>query len=313
MTTENEDLEYFSQLVLALPDWVFSWALVVTISVMPAAMMLVNFVFGSCVFADLVTPETRGGCKRAARHGRLAVTAIVVCLVWQYVTVVVDYSEALSSSPSSPSSSLFLYGYHFLLLLTLTCYMRTMLTRSLAPRMMHFATEQDRIGMRACARCDRGRARPQTHHCGKCGECVEGLDHHCVIVANCIGRRNRRYFVQTLVYTVVMSCVLLVQCGEWAIKETYRFPALVVTIVFLLGSLGLLLWQMVMLATGVGHVDALKLCAEAKKGKGSHVGFFEAVTYCVRHMPRRLSEIKLNVGIVMGYNPVLWFLPIAMS
>ena len=40
-------------------------------------------------------------------------------------------------------------------------------------------------------------------HCMICGHCVENLDHHCVYINNCIGRRNHKYFILFLLCTTI--------------------------------------------------------------------------------------------------------------
>lgn len=48
---------------------------------------------------------------------------------------------------------------------------------------------------------------PRASHCGDCGCCVEILDHHCIFVGNCVGRRNYQWFIMYLIF-VTMSLML---------------------------------------------------------------------------------------------------------
>ena len=50
---------------------------------------------------------------------------------------------------------------------------------------------------RNCDTCRLNRP-AKSSHCGVCGHCVRGWDHHCIAIDNCVGRRNFRSFVMYL-------------------------------------------------------------------------------------------------------------------
>ena len=51
---------------------------------------------------------------------------------------------------------------------------------------------------------------PQAVHCRKCKRCINGQDHHCVWINNCVGRRNKKFFILFCFYTTTLCCYLFI-------------------------------------------------------------------------------------------------------
>ena len=50
----------------------------------------------------------------------------------------------------------------------------------------------------------------KSSHCDVCNNCVENWDHHCLMLNNCIGKRNIRYFIYFIAATVTSSMYNLI-------------------------------------------------------------------------------------------------------
>ena len=68
--------------------------------------------------------------------------------------------------------------------------------------------DKDVLSGKYCLACGHYKP-PRAHHCSKCQICVDRMDHHCVWLRACVGFANHRYFIQFLIYYVLLSLVQL--------------------------------------------------------------------------------------------------------
>jgi palmitoyltransferase len=60
-----------------------------------------------------------------------------------------------------------------------------------------------------CRVCQ-SRIGPSSKHCSHCNKCVEGFDHHCEWLNNCIGSTNYWLFFQIIVAYSIQACFLII-------------------------------------------------------------------------------------------------------
>ena len=85
-----------------------------------------------------------------------------------------------------------------------------------------------------CINCEN--LRPEnTMHCNYCNKCVQGFDHHCTFVNNCLGYKNHKYFllfllfftlyIVAMIYHSILAMILIFdhraiyEADEQSIKE----------------------------------------------------------------------------------------------
>ena len=61
---------------------------------------------------------------------------------------------------------------------------------------------------RPCTTCNIYRP-PKASHCVICDDCIMDLDHHCFYISNCVGARNRKFFVFFLIFGFFLSFLMI--------------------------------------------------------------------------------------------------------
>ena len=132
-----------------------------------------------------------------------------------YVTSV-TVALGIKSLTSGPSEVLLLLTYLTLVVLSVVCHLRVMLTDpgSLPQRSV---TEEQASMSRVCSVCLCIKTR-RAHHCSTCGRCIMRMDHHCPWVNNCVGALNQKHFLLFLTYTALAALcslgILAARLGE---------------------------------------------------------------------------------------------------
>ena len=141
-------------------------------------------------------------------------------------------------------------------------------------------------GWKHCPTCQLD-APPRSHHCNHCGHCILKRDHHCFFTAACVGFYNQRHYVMFCIY-VIWGCVLGIYLQLSYVSLTLPLPenyimyvAPVTIFQFLIGNLslmtfilvvhayfhlfflvvtiGLLAWQMLIIVRGQTSHEAWKM------------------------------------------------------
>ena len=97
----------------------------------------------------------------------------------------------------------FLVIFHLLILFLLLAFFSTMcINPGGIPPNWEYPNEGQR--KRYCLICKVFKPE-RSHHCSVCKICILNMDHHCPWVNNCIGFYNRKYFIQLLLFTSLLT------------------------------------------------------------------------------------------------------------
>lgn len=130
-------------------------------------------------------------------------------------------------------------------------------------------TEEEWIESKWCSTCLTYRP-PRSSHCRMCDCCIDGLDHHCTYLNNCIGSRNYLFYISFLISSV-MNLIIIIGTSVWRIlkfhhkNEISNHPisvsVLVISSVVLIPITTLLSYHVYLTFKGLTTVEHIKIQA----------------------------------------------------
>lgn len=135
---------------------------------------------------------------------------LVLCFIMFQYLVYVYYYLANMGRITQICAGIFFHLIFFMLLWSLV---RTVISDpGQVPRYWgNFMDDPESNKRRYCIICHLFKPE-RCHHCSNCQRCVLNMDHHCPWINNCVGFRNRKFFLLMLLYINLTSLFMI--CTE---------------------------------------------------------------------------------------------------
>ena len=139
-------------------------------------------------------------------YGKLLIFIIFVILSIEYYCYVFEVMINSLNQKNFYLILTLLIIFHILLLLLLMAFVSTMSTNpgEIPLYWGFYIGDDDYKRKRYCLICNAFKPE-RSHHCSVCNICVLNMDHHCPWVDNCIGFYNRKFFMQLLLFVVLLT------------------------------------------------------------------------------------------------------------
>ena len=139
-------------------------------------------------------------------YGKLLIFIIFVILSIEYYCYVFQIMIKSMNQKNLNLIVTLLSIFQVLLLLRLMAFVSTMVTNpgEIPLYWGFYIGDDDYKRKRYCLICNAFKPE-RSHHCSVCNICVLNMDHHCPWVDNCIGFYNRKFFMQLLLFVVLLT------------------------------------------------------------------------------------------------------------
>ena len=139
-------------------------------------------------------------------YGKLLIFIIFIVISIEYYCYVFEIMIKSMNQKNFHLILTLLIVFHILLLLLLMAFISTMRTNpgEIPLYWGFYIGDDDYKRKRYCLICNAFKPE-RSHHCSVCNICVLNMDHHCPWVDNCIGFYNRKFFMQLLLFVVLLT------------------------------------------------------------------------------------------------------------
>ena len=139
-------------------------------------------------------------------YGKLLIFIIFIVISIEYYCYVFEIMIKSMNQKNFHLILTLLIVFHILLLLLLMAFISTMSTNpgEIPLYWGFYIGDDDYKRKRYCLICNAFKPE-RSHHCSVCNICVLNMDHHCPWVDNCIGFYNRKFFMQLLLFVVLLT------------------------------------------------------------------------------------------------------------
>ena len=144
--------------------------------------------------------------KEKKYYGKLLILIIFIVLSLEYYAYVFEVMLKNMTPKNFNLILVLLIIFHLLILLLLMAFISTMSTNpgEIPLYWGFYIGDDDYKRKRYCLICNAFKPE-RSHHCSVCNICVLNMDHHCPWVDNCIGFYNRKFFMQLLIFVVLLT------------------------------------------------------------------------------------------------------------
>ena len=139
-------------------------------------------------------------------YGKFLILIIFIIIIVEYYSYVFEVMIKYMNQKDFSLIVTLLIIFHILVLLLLISFISTMNTNpgEIPLYWGFYIGDDDYKRKRYCLICNAFKPE-RSHHCSICNKCVLNMDHHCPWVDNCIGFYNRKYFMQLLIFVVILT------------------------------------------------------------------------------------------------------------
>ena len=199
--------------------------------------------------------------------------------------------------------------FHILVLLLLMAFISTMSTNpgEIPLYWGFYIGDDDYKRKRYCLICNAFKPE-RSHHCSVCNICVLNMDHHCPWVDNCIGFYNRKYFMQLLIFVVILTIYYDISLFYFVLKMVINLIKLRVKYSQIFHAGFVVICYVAIFIFSIIITMFLKF----------HLGLVMKNSTTIESLDTEhmKENEKFNLGVkenwkqVFGSDPLFWFLPI---